>query len=307
MQPTISGHPQNGTRRPVEPELADAWAEVEATLAHGGQPSPPPGAPQTGSRTPAEYTDVQEPPEEPPILTYRPYAPRPWTPPPPREEDPTHHHPGQPHPTPSEPHPPHGEPHAGHAPEPVQIVDGGSGVARQNQLYLTSAARAELHRRLRDYIASAADPVSYHRENGHVHGTPAFLPWHRQFLLGFERWQRYRLAMPGAFIPLAFWDTADPLPPEFVHANRNSPVPQMPPLPASLNMDRLAQLDYATFSSALEAHHNVVHDRIGGDMRDPRVSPNDTCFWLLHAYYDHLFGLWQTLRGESQGAMPPPA
>lgn len=189
-------------------------------------------------------------------------------------------------------HPTEGEPAEGEASNPF-----GAAIARQNQRNLTPEARRALHERLRFYIdESGADPVGDHLRNGHVHGTPDFLPWHRRFLSGFEAWQRTQLADPAAFIPLAFWDPAEPIPGEFPHQGRTGPTGPWR-LPATLALSQLAGLDYRTFSSEIERFHNDVHNAIGGDMRDPRTSPNDTCFWLLHSYLDNLFAEWEALRG----------
>lgn len=189
-------------------------------------------------------------------------------------------------------HPAEGHPAEGEAAKPF-----GPAVARQNLRNLTADARRALHERLRFFIdESGADPVGDHLRNGHVHGTPNFLPWHRRFLSRFEDWQRTQLADPAAFIPLAFWDPAEPIPSEFPHQGRTGPTGPWR-LPASLALSQLAGLDYRTFASELERFHNDVHDAIGGDMADPRVSPNDPCFWLLHAYLDTVFAEWEALRG----------
>lgn len=295
-------HQQDGTRRPPVDAPPHAWHEMERVIEHASHEPVVARYPQTGTRTPPSdvYPDIPEPPEEPPIHTSPAYSTRP----PSREYGKKHDHPAAPEYDHGE-HAGHDE--GGHGQHPGAIPDVTAPVgtapmvataARQNQRNLTAAARAELHRRLRDYIASSADPVGYHYENGHVHGTPQFLPWHRRFLQGFERWQRTRLADPSAFIPLAFWDPSDPIPPEFPHPRRNASIPAMPP-PASLAMNQLGSLDYPAFSSTLEAHHNAVHEAIGGDMRDPRVSPRDTCFWLFHAYMDNVFAEWETVRQGS--------
>ena len=245
---------------------------------------------QNGTRYPA---GIEEPPEIPPILLNPPCrsgydSPAGEEPP----VDPGHpNHPDHPHP--DDDHPAdHTEGSPWTQPAPAGAP---AAAARQNQRNLTPAARAELHRRLRDYVASAEDPIGYHQANGHVHRTPQFLPWHRQFIERFERWQRTRLADPAAFIPLAFWDPADPIPSEFPHGARNSNIPSMP-IPAELGVERLAALDYAQFSSMLETLHNRVHDTIGGDMRTLSTAPRDTCFWLFHAYVDNVFAQWEVMR-----------
>lgn len=167
---------------------------------------------------------------------------------------------------------------------------------RQNQKNLTPEARRKLFKRVTAYIQSAEDPVQQHLEQGHVHGTVNFLPWHRGFLRGFEDWQRLQTRKSNAdFLPLAFWDTADPLPAEFPHAGRKKKIPSMP-VPGKLQLGHgLEKLDFAKFTALLEKHHNDAHDNIGGDMIDPKVSPRDPIFWLFHAFYDHLYSDWQAV------------
>ena len=310
---------QDGTRRPATVTPPSEWGDMEARIAHAGHEHPVEGWPQTGQRTPAPpagsapYEEVAEPPETPPICTNPPGSGTRWpkpqqTPQTPYGEtpDPGHSHAGHTHPqvAQGEPHPGQTQPDPGHAEHThgtpaIETVISTGGVPRQNQRNLTPAARAELYRRLRDYVMSEEDPVGYHRANGHVHGTPQFLPWHRQFLARFGRWQRRRLADPSAFIPLAFWEPADPIPAEFPHSPRNGNIPSMPP-PPGLAVDRLTGLDYAEFSWIVEGYHNQVHDTIGGDMRDTRVSPQDPCFWLFHAYLDNVFSQWEAMRAGSQ-------
>jgi hypothetical protein len=303
---------QNGTRRPATDMPPSAWEDMEARIEHSDHEHPIQGWPQTGERTPPEdttvaepYGEMSEPPETPPICLN---PPRPGTTWPKAQQTPQtpHGDPGQAHPqiAKGEPHPGQTQPDPGHAEHPhetsaIETVVPTSGGPRQNQRNLTPAARAELYRRVRDYVMSEEDPVGYHRANGHVHGTPQFLPWHRQFLERFERWQRRRLADPSAFIPLAFWEPADPIPAEFPHSPRNGNIPRMPP-PQELAVDRLSGLDYAQFAGIVEAYHNQVHDTIGGDMRDTRVSPQDPCFWLFHAYVDNVFSQWEAMRAGSQ-------
>lgn len=39
--------------------------------------------------------------------------------------------------------------------------------------------------------------------------------------------------------------------------------------------------------------HNLVHVWIGGDMRNPNISPNDPVFFLHHCNVDRLWAIWQ--------------
>ena len=175
------------------------------------------------------------------------------------------------------------------------------GPGRQNQKNLTPEARKALLRRIKDFIASDEDPVGYHRENGHVHGTPNFLPWHRVFLQRFEDWQLTRLRNSSDFIPLVFWDPGDTFPVEFRQPDIN-PDPGLPDLWSELDAaGGLEVLDYTDFSRIVEEHHNAAHDALGGGMLDPMVSPQVPVFWLLHSFYDHVFHTWEE-RQESAAA-----
>ena len=301
---------QDGSCPPAIEMPPRAWHDVAEKVGDANREVAIPVYPQDGTRTPprtASYEDMVEPPERPPILTDPHHFDRrgkregqtsgEYVPPEhgggarqpthEHEERALHEHPGGMSPVGDVPW---------QTPIPTTSENGVLPAApRQNQRNLTSEARAELCSRLLDYIASNEDPVANHRANGHVHGTALFLRWHRQFLNGFEQWQRLRLANADAFVPLAFWDPREPVPAEFPYQPRNTSNPSLP-LPPDLGMERLAAMDFRTFSSTLEAYHNAVHDTIGGDMGDRRTSPRDPCFWLLHSYFDNIFAEWEALR-----------
>lgn len=54
---------------------------------------------------------------------------------------------------------------------------------------------------------------------------------------------------------------------------------------------------YADFRSQLEMYHNWAHVRIGGSggigQLNSRYSPDDPIFFLIHAYIDYIWSLWQ--------------
>jgi hypothetical protein len=51
--------------------------------------------------------------------------------------------------------------------------------------------------------------------------------------------------------------------------------------------------NYDTYRSGIELPHGYVHNNIGGDMQDPRTSPNDPVFYLHHTNVDRLWWQWQ--------------
>lgn len=195
-------------------------------------------------------------------------------------------------------------------PAPAAQVAAAPDCPRQNQKNLTPAARKKLFDKISAYIKSTADPVRQHLEQGHVHGRPEFLAWHRGFLRGFEDWQRAQARKSNDdFVPLAFWDTADEIPKEFPHKGRNKKIDPMP-VPSELKLGSgLEKLNLTEFRNKLEKHHNDKHDAIGGDMKDPKVSPRDPLFWIFHAFYDHIYSDWLSVHpgGEVEALRDVPS
>jgi tyrosinase len=172
-----------------------------------------------------------------------------------------------------------------------------------------------------------------HRMHGSMGkaGLLRFLPWHRRYILEFERMliATDKSLRPNAIDPLSlpYWNWADPFPdwlagflPE-KQPEDGSPLPPRtekapPPKPTPSDIDYilkkfLAQKqwfnvddDYALFTFGLEGWgkradgsslpaHNHVHDWVGGIMSDTSFSPVDPVFWLHHAEVDRLWHLWQ--------------
>ena len=164
------------------------------------------------------------------------------------------------------------------------------------------------------------------------HGTALFLPWHRAYLLLFER----ALQDSVAGVTLPWWDWtahhADhPIPPADADAQaggaanplHGSPIqpagrepggsaatvrapggPGAPPLPRAADVAALLALtDFLDFQSQLEDIHNGVHVWVGGTMSDIATAAYDPLFWAHHAMIDRIWRLWQ-LRHPHAG---PPA
>jgi tyrosinase len=183
-----------------------------------------------------------------------------------------------------------------------------------------------------------------HRMYGAMHeqfsleGLLRFLPWHRRFLMAFEKelQQADCELRPNAQEPLAvpYWRWPDPFPEwlrDFLPADptsgnapprRRLAVPPLKPTAADVAYvveGFRAQLpgndvdDYVRFTWGLEGWgrradgaslraHNHVHDWVGGVMSDPLSSPRDPVFWLHHAEVDRLWHIWQTTHPD---AAPP--
>ena len=162
------------------------------------------------------------------------------------------------------------------------------------------------------------------------HGNWWFLPWHRAYLLYFEKIVRAYSGDPGFMLP--YWDWTDPeqqaLPERFLNpssplyeANRNPQINGGGPLySGAVNWSQVArQTIFSTpfkgrglggqrepapgdmgSHGAMEANcHDLVHDSIGGLMGDPATAARDPIFWLHHANVDRLWGAWLQARGRS--------
>lgn len=139
---------------------------------------------------------------------------------------------------------------------------------------------------------------------GHTMVGRNFLPWHRQFLLAFER--RLQRADPSVSIP--YWNTlTQPRVPARLGGRaflsrwalsrewRASRLPTTGLLNAAL-----AQTTFESFQLGLEDFHNYAHRAVGGTMATAN-SPADPLFWLHHANLDRIWAEWQR---EHPGARP---
>jgi len=166
----------------------------------------------------------------------------------------------------------------------------------------------------------------------HVHGCPAFLPWHRELLNRFEA----LLREVDPMLSLHYWNwTTDPgwmFTPDFM-GNANSNVgdpwlsagfyipgatpyrsdnafdPNNNPFDPPRDLTRFvgtgapntpaqdaATVNAATFpdmNNFLTGEHNIAHGFIGGTIGDPHTSFRDPFVFLLHSNTDRLFAAWQ--------------
>ncbi|MGE5602501.1 MAG: tyrosinase family protein [Nitrososphaerales archaeon] len=181
------------------------------------------------------------------------------------------------------------------------------------------------------------DGVSYWGKQGTIHGlssvltsghgTPAFLPWHREFI------NRYELLLQKAdpTVKLLYWDwTTDPQPSagfnfftsSFMGASGRStggvslaapfyPPWTTPPLPAVTRLLRtgpppaepdssvLSETSYGPLRTRIESvpNHNSSHCYLGQnssiDICFPPTAARDPLFFLLHTNVDRLWAQWQ--------------
>ncbi len=150
----------------------------------------------------------------------------------------------------------------------------------------------EIHTRMRKH--------NMHSMTG-ITGTKRFLPWHRAYLLHFEK--ALRTKEKDAFIPYLKWSDGGVPPwlssfkPEvkvngsIIKNTRNNLTT------AISSQTRIKQLQaiktYLKFTSEIESNpHNTGHVRIGGAMQT-MASPSDPIFFMHHAEVDRVWSDWQ--------------
>jgi hypothetical protein len=206
---------------------------------------------------------------------------------------------------------------------------------RKNAATATAAERAAYRQAILDIATTPAFTfdISYWNKQQQVHrlgptmrhGTPAFLPWHREFV------NRYEILLQAAnpTVKLLYWDwTTDPetggfnfFTSAFMGASgrgtggvgMGAPLtpalnPADPPPTVTRNLSAgppgsqadgtiLSQANYPGFRTTVEGvpNHNSAHGYIGGsgDMSFISQSTRDPFFFLLHAKVDELWARWQ--------------
>ena len=137
------------------------------------------------------------------------------------------------------------------------------------------------------YMHGDDDGMRKHR----MHYTERFLPWHRAYLVVFERALRQK--EPDAFIP--YWDWEEDKGDmqkfkDFVGESRRAPRGKV---------KFLEILDsVSVFSDRIErGYHDAIHNWVGGTMRTAK-SALDPAFWLHHAQIDRVWWRWQKEEGN---------
>lgn len=147
------------------------------------------------------------------------------------------------------------------------------------------------------------------------HGTWFFLPWHRMYLLQFERIIRSLTGEPGFALP--YWDYKDAgeievpaafkkkTSPLFLKGRAdkpgrvaNSTWPLSGTFTAFGGAPSTTPEHTGEFPGTLEMlPHNPVHGRVGGWMGTFQ-SPIDPLFWIHHCNIDRLWAVWLGLEGR---------
>ena len=155
--------------------------------------------------------------------------------------------------------------------------------------------------------------VDIHGDASHMpHTTQRLLPWHRVYLLQFEK--ALRAIHPDVSIPYWDWTKAseEAIPPWLVGFTPTVATPtktivviRSPGSAADLSTITsnvpaiLAMSDFTQFASTLNGVHGGVHVWVGGAMGSVPTSPADPIFWMHHANLDRLWWQWQN---SPQGA-----
>lgn len=221
------------------------------------------------------------------------------------------------------------------APKPT-----GAPVARENQADLTPEKREAFRNAVARLVEDGKylELVQAHMDMSHnMHGMMGesglyrFLPWHRRYLIEFEReLQRVdAILRPDATAKLAipYWRWEDPFPEwliDFLPASdpdtgTRPPSRKNASPPQKANADDVDIIvnqfsiqdtglsdenDYTKFTYGIEGWglrpdetslpaHNHGHAWVGGIMNNTMTSPTDPVFWLHHAEVDRLWHIWQ--------------
>ena len=177
---------------------------------------------------------------------------------------------------------------------------------------------------------SSNDPRNWHNQanihfNNCTHGNWFFLPWHRGYLLYFERICRQltgdsKFALPywnwtaHPAVPDVFWDTSSPLydPNRGVTQTTQADpswvgAPVIQNILSQTNFELFAsgppiggQLHFATNTGMLEGNpHNNIHGWIDSSDMGSFMSPLDPVFWTHHNMLDCLWVDWNINLGNS--------
>lgn len=203
---------------------------------------------------------------------------------------------------------------------------------RKNLSRLTIAERQAFTNAINQLRANGGyDPyVEQHQgAMSHGHGGPAFFPWHREFVLRFER----DLQEIDPSVSLPYWDwTMDNLNSagtesliwrdDFMGGPGQAGTGQVTTGPfaawglirSSFNIfafpgtggdiaSRMSSLNYATFRG-IEGPHGAAHVWVGGFVGNATIAPRDPVFWLIHVNVDRLWSEWINQHSSIPGFQP---
>jgi tyrosinase len=190
---------------------------------------------------------------------------------------------------------------------------------RKNANALTTAERGRVVSALATLNGAGAGAFTrfrdMHREltSAEAHGLPGFLPWHRAYLLDFEReLQRFDRPAPNLF-NRDFLGESDPAgtvqfgsanPIQFWRTDGQSGISRRPffdtatQIPNVLDENATLRLGgpgtlYSNFDDMEASPHGRAHTSFGGFIGSIDTAARDPLFFLLHANVDRLWAKWQ--------------
>ncbi len=228
---------------------------------------------------------------------------------------------------------PKGAPPYDHASAMLFLAKTPAARIRKDLNSLSDTERDTLRKAFEGIMAKdSSDPNSYFAQAGiHwlpsrycQHHVPAYNPWHRAYLLGFENALR---SIPGCEnVTLPYWDITTPFPdvlksppfdkyalPEDVgggfaqgYVTERYPYPDIQDnlqtfdVVADINR-ALTQTDWEDFhgwwsgaaNNTIISAHDGGHGSIGPTMANPAAASFDPVFWFFHANWDRLWWQWQ--------------
>ncbi len=148
-----------------------------------------------------------------------------------------------------------------------------------------------------------AEFVGFHTMMRRIHGEAVpglwrFLPWHRAYVLEFEK----ELQRIDSSVTIPYWDWPQQslIPPKLANyqglaESREPGVHPRGNFPDQGLIDAImGETNFRTFANRLESEaHNSVHRWVGGDMNTMMNSPRDPLFWIHHSAVDRYWYLWQ--------------
>lgn len=187
---------------------------------------------------------------------------------------------------------------------------------RKNFVELTNTERHRLAialNRLEESNLIKAFAIEHANNWFNVHFGPAFLPWHRHFLLRLER--EMQVSNPSVSLPYWDWTRADSrdLDAEpwksffgarenqggrFDHWSYERAPTQGGSLPSlqsvGLGQQAATYMEFRRLEqpTGFQHHHAGAHQWVGGDMDSPEA-PRDPLFYLHHCNMDRLWAMWQ--------------
>ena len=169
---------------------------------------------------------------------------------------------------------------------------------RKNVRFMRNADLTQLRTLLDQYINKPIDnPVTEHKDAGHdmslmIH-KDGFLAWHQHFIAKAEHW--FVLNGGQKFIPLPYWDPADPIPDQLNKNNTKVNLPLPKNLRSAAALKKITR--YTVLNNRIVPYHNnKVHDNLGGQMPNPDTSPSDPIFWPFHSFLLAVYEQWRNLK-----------